>query len=325
MKKSISRKEFIKLTTMSTLALPVLGYTACSGKKEAPIENQTPVEAATTSITYSDQLGMQVFGVREMLEKDPQGIFKAIADIGIKNIELFDPATLKTYVPIIKDLGMTPLSTHFLPGYISGKWDTVKKIGMTPPTNYNFQNIVEDCVANGIKNLGIAIMMPEERQSMDDYKRFAELANKHGEISKQGGVQLYYHNHSFEFKPTEGLIPFDEMLKIFDRELVKIELDAFWATIANNDPVQWINKLGNQLLFIHLKDLKAGTPADYTVFEVDHAAFLEIGDGIIDFKKVLDAAKAAGVQYAFLDQDHTAMDKIESVRKSYAYLKGLGI
>jgi sugar phosphate isomerase/epimerase len=325
MKKPMTRKEFIQLSTMTTLALPVLGYTACSGKKETPVETPTAQEVTLPTVTYSDQLGMQVFGVREMLEKDPQGVFKAIAQIGIKNIELFDPATLKTYVPIIKDLGMTPLSTHFLPGYISGKWDTVKKFGMTPPANYNFQNIVEDCVASGVKNLGISIMMPEERQTLDDIKKFAELVNKHAEISQQAGVQLYYHNHSFEFKPTDGLIPFDEMLKIFDPQLVKIELDAFWVTIANNDPIQWINKIGNQLLYIHLKDLKAGTPTDYTVFEVDPGVFLEIGDGIIDFKKVLEAANTAGVQYAFLDQDHTAMDKIESVRKSYDYLKGLGI
>ncbi|KXK28948.1 MAG: sugar phosphate isomerase [Bacteroidetes bacterium OLB12] len=104
MKKQISRKEFIRLSTITTLALPVLGYTACSSKKEALTETQTAVEAAP-SIVYSDRLGMQVFGVRELLEKDPQGVFKAIAEIGIKNIELFDPATLKTYVPIIKRPG----------------------------------------------------------------------------------------------------------------------------------------------------------------------------------------------------------------------------
>jgi len=325
MNKHISRKEFIKLSAMTSLALPALGYTACSSKTEKQPDNNIVDSIKAPAIKYSDRLGMQVFGVREMLEKDALGVFKAIADIGIKNIELFDPVTLKTYVPIIKDLGMTPLSTHFLPGYISGKWDTVKKIGMTPPENYGFQNIVEDCVANAVSNLGISIMMPEERQSLDDFKRFAELANKHGEISKQAGVQLYYHNHSFEFKPTDGLIPFDEMLKIFDGDLVKIELDVFWATISNNDPIQWINKIGNQLLFIHLKDLKSGTPTDYSVFDVDHAAFMEVGDGIIDFKRILEAAKAAGVQYAFLDQDHTAMDKIESVKKSYGYLKSHGI
>ena len=132
MKKHLTRKEFIKLSAMTSIALPVLGQMSCSQSAKQSesrvIENVKPPE-----IIYSDRLGMQVFGVRALLEKDAYGVFKTIADIGIKNIELFDPSTLKTYVPIIKDLGMTPLSTHFLPGYISGKWDTVKKIGMAPP------------------------------------------------------------------------------------------------------------------------------------------------------------------------------------------------
>lgn len=74
-----------------------------------------------------------------------------------------------------------------------------------------------------------------------------------------------------------------------------------------------------------MKDLKAGTPLDYTVFEVEPSAFLEIGDGSIDFRKILEACKVAGVQYAFLDQDHTALDKMESVKKSVEYLKNLAL
>jgi sugar phosphate isomerase/epimerase len=322
MSKPISRKDFIKLAALSAMALPAWGYVNCTGK---PATNETASEDANSSFSYTDRLGMQVFGVRELLLKDPQRVLKQLADIGIRNIELFDPATLKTYVPIINDLGMKPLCTHFLPGYITGKWDTVKKIGMAPPENYRFENIVEDCATHGVKYLGIAIMMPEERQSLDDYKRFAELANQHGEISQKAGVQLYYHNHSFEFKPENGTLPFDEMLNTFDPQLVKIELDVFWATIAHHDPLTWINKLGDRLLFVHMKDLKKETPLDYSVFDVDQAAFLEIGDGIIDFKKILEAAKSAGVQYAFLDQDHTQLDKFESVKKSYAHLKSLGV
>ena len=322
MKKSITRKEFIKLSAMTAVALPMLGYTGCNGK---PSERKIRDADIMQEFKYSDGIGIQLFGLREMLIKDPQRVLIALAEIGIKNIELFDPVTLNTYVPIIKDLGMKPLSTHFLPGYISGKWDTANEIGMSPPENYHFENIIDDCAANGIKYLGIAIMMPEERQSLDDYLRFADLANQHGEISKKAGVQLYYHNHSFEFKPTDGVIPFDEMLNVFDRNLVKIELDVFWAVIAKSDPLSYINKLGDQLIFLHMKDLKAGTPVDYTVFDVDPAVFLEIGDGIIDFKKVLETSKEAGVRYAFLDQDHTTMDKIESVKKSYEYLKRLGV
>ena len=307
---------------MGAMAVPILGYLGCKDKQ---VESKIQEAADLPTFKYADRMGIQVFGLRELLVENPQKVFTELAAMGIKNIELFDPATLNTYVPMIKDLGMTALSTHFLPGYISGKWDTVKQIGMTPPENYNFENIVEDCATNGVNYLGIAIMMPEERQSMDDYKRFAELTNQHAEISKKAGVQLYYHNHSFEFEPTEGAIPFDEMLKVFDPDLVKIELDVFWATIAHNDPLSWIKKLGDQLLFLHMKDLKANTPLDYSVFDVDNAAFLEIGDGTIDFEKVMKACKEAGVQYAFLDQDHTAMDKMESVKKSLAYIKQLGV
>lgn len=315
MKKSLTRQDFIKLSAFGAMALPLLGLrcTKPSDSKSSDTEG--------SSFKYSDRLGIQVFGLRELLTEDPQKVFKSLAEIGIKNIELFDPATLNTYVPIIRDLGMTPLSTHFLPGYISGKWETVKNIGMTPPAQYTFENIVDDCAKNEVFNLGIAIMMPEERQTMDDYKRFADLVNQHAELSKKTGVQLYYHNHSFEFQPTAGALPFDEMLQIFDPNLVKIELDVFWTVIARNNPLEWITKLNDRLLFIHLKDLRANTPLDYSVIDVDPAAFLEIGSGSIDYKNILEAAKTAGVQYAFLDQDHTALDRMESVRVSYEYLK----
>jgi sugar phosphate isomerase/epimerase len=280
---------------------------------------------SASGISYIDQLGIQVFGVRELLDKDPQGVFKSLADIGIKNIEFFDPTKLRTLAPMVKDVGMNPLACHFGAGYITGKWDTMKKFGAVPPTDYHFENIVEDCASQGVKFLGISMLMPEERESMDDYRKFADLANKHGEISAKSGVQLYYHNHSFEFKPEQDTTPFDEMLKIFDPKLVKVELDIFWTKITGNDPLAWIKKLNGQLLFIHLKDLKKDTPVDYTVFQVDHKAFLEIGSGIIDWKSVFEAAKTAGAQYALLDQDHTAMDKIESVKKSYEYIKQLGM
>ncbi len=324
--RNISRNEFIRRAAMASMAIPFVGAAGCGAKgvKSETTVAESPAET-TPGISYIDQLGMQVFGVRELLAKDPQGVLKSLAGIGIKNIELFDPTSLKAMVPMIKDLGMNPLATHFLAGFMTGKWDTIKKFGGAPPADFHFENIVDDCASLGIKFMGISMMMPEERQSMDDYKKFADLANKHGEISAKSGVQLYYHNHSFEFKPDQGTTPFEEMLNRFDPKLVKVELDIFWTLIANNDPVTWIKKLNNQLLFIHLKDLKKDTPVDYTVFEVDHKAFLEIGSGIIDWKSIFEAAKGAGVQYALLDQDYTEMDKIESVKKSYDYLKQLGM
>jgi len=220
---------------------------------------------------------------------------------------------------------MTALCCHFLPGYIRGKWESAKNMGMTPPENYTLDHILEDCNQAGIKYLGIAIMMPEERETLDDYRLFAEQLNQAGEKSKSAGIQLYYHNHSFEFQPDGDAIPMQEMLTIFDPELVKIELDVFWVTIAGNHPLEWMNKLGDQLLFLHLKDLKKATPIDFTVFEVAPEAFTEFGTGIIDFDSILIKARSMGIQYAFIDQDHTQLDKLESIRMNFGFIKNLQI
>ena len=319
--KNISRKDFIKLSLASTLSIPLIGFNSCKSGGDKPAHDVP--EAASPK--YVDDLGLQVFAVRQMLEENADDIFKVVAEIGIKNIELFDPATIAKYGPIIKNYGMRPLCCHCLPGYISGKWETARNNGMAPPENYSFDHILDDRNQGGIKYLGIAIMMPEERETLDDYKRFAEQLNQAGEKSKSLGIQLYYHNHSFEFQPHGDAIPMQEMLTIFDPELVKMELDVFWVTIAGNDPLEWMNKLGNQLLFLHLKDLKKATPIDFTVFEVAPEAFTEFGTGTIDFNSILTKARSMGIQYAFIDQDHTQLDKLESIRRNYQFIKDLQI
>jgi len=319
--KNISRKDFIKLSLVSSFSIPFIGFNSCKSGGDKPV-NDVP---AAKSPKYIDDLGLQVFAVRRMLEENADAVFKVVAEIGIKNIELFDPATLAEYGPIIKKYGMTALCCHCLPGYISGKWESAQNMGMTPPENYSFDHILEDCNQAGIKYLGIAIMMPEERETLDDYRLFAEQLNQAGEKSKSAGIQLYYHNHSFEFQPDGDAIPMQEMLTIFDPELVKIELDVFWVTIAGNQPLEWMNKLGDQLLFLHLKDLKKATPIDFTVFEVAPEAFTEFGTGIIDFDSILIKARSMGIQYAFIDQDHTQLDKLESIRMNYGFIKNLQI
>ncbi len=319
--KNISRKDFIRLSLLSSLSIPLIGLNSCkSGGDNLAMDGQV-----ADAPRFIDDLGLQVFAVRNQLEENADAVFKELSEIGIKNIELFDPATLSEYQPIINNYGMNALCCHCMPGYISGKWEQARNMGFTPPENYTFDHILEDCNNNGINYLGVAIMMPEERETIDDYKRFADQMNEAGKISNEAGVQLYYHNHSFEFQPHGEAIPMQEMLTIFDKELVKIELDAFWVTIAGIDPLDWMAKLGNQLLFIHLKDLKESTPLDYTVFEVEQEAFVELGEGIVDFESVLTKARSMGIKYAFIDQDHSQLDIMESIRRNYKYIRNLGL
>lgn len=320
--RNLSRKEFISLSAISSLTIPFLASRAM-GNSLKSIENS---DSHSVVGSYSDTLGFQVFTLRDMLVDNAPGLFKSLAGAGIKTIEFFDPATLNNYVPIVNDLGMKSLATHFLPGYITNNWDYAKKHNFTPPPNYTLDNVIEDCHKNGIKYLGIAIMFPEDREKLDDYKRFAEKSNIAGEKCKAAGIQLYYHNHSFEFEPKEGSLPYVEMLKIFDPQLVKIELDVFWVTVGGQNPIYWLQKVSDRLLFLHMKDLKRGSHLGHFDTNIPRDSFVELGTGMVDYKNILAECRRLQVEYAFIDQDFTQLnDKISSVKMNCDYIKSLGI
>jgi sugar phosphate isomerase/epimerase len=320
--KKISRNEFIAISATSPFAALLTRISSFAGTGSTAMLGA----AGLAKRRYIDDIGFQVFTLRSLLTNNARTLFQGLSKVGIKNIEFFDPATLNEYVPIVKDCGMMPLCTHFMPGYISGKWEYARKMGMPPPDNYQYENIIEDCNKNGVKYMGIAIILPEERETLDDYKRFAEMANKRAEQSKSAGIQLYYHSHAFEFEPTGGTTPYEEMLKIFDPELVRLEMDVFWLTVANLDPVSWMQRVGKRLLFLHLEDLRKGAETGQFTFNVPPADFVELGTGMVDFRRILPEARKLGIRYIFIDQDHTQMsDKIESVRKNCEYIRSLGI
>lgn len=324
MTKSINRKEFIRLSTAAALSIPMWSLVSCKSN-DGQTQADHAKEEDMADPPYASHPGLQLYTVRELFAKDPDGTLQQLANMGIKQLEFYDATALKTYVPKVKDLGMEVISTHFLPGLITGNWGPAEG-GMTPPENYSFDQMIEDCASNGVKYAGIAFLFPWDRTSLDDYKHIAEMANKAGEKSKASGVQLYYHNHSFEFKPTDGTTPFVEMMKIMDPNLVKLELDLFWATISGNDPAAMITKYSDRVIMMHLKDLKAGTPLDTDTMNVDPGAFQAMGDGIIDFKQVLTAAHAAHVPYGFIEQDQSPERPVmESIQRSLTYLKALGM
>jgi len=317
----LTRKEFIDLTLLGAIGVPFI-RSAAWGNGQPGI-----ISAGEASVkTYADGIGFQVFAFRDALVKDAGNLFKSFAGAGIKSIEFFNPAKLSEYVPIVKDNGMNPLCTHFMPGYVTGNWTIARKMNMAPPDNYYFENVIADCVRNGIKYMGNAILLDEDRPTLDDYKRFAEKFNKCGEQCKKAGIQLYYHNHSFEFQPMQGTTPYEEMVKIFDKNLVKLEIDVFWLTVAGLNPVSWIQKLSDRLLFLHMKDLKKGSKTQVYTFDIPEDSYVELGTGMLDYKTILTEARKAGIQYAIIDQDSTQMtDKIASVRQNVEYIKALGI
>ena len=280
-----------------------------------------------TGSDYSKRIGLQLYTVRNGLEKDFEGTIKKVAESGYREIELFMPNMLDEHVPVIRDFGMTVVSTHFMPGYISDKWGPNDQRKAMIPENFGLDDIIEACTRNGLNYAGVPVLFEDERENADDYRRFADLLNIAGEKFKQAGLRLFYHNHSFEFAPMEGIIPMQILADRLDADLVCIELDVFWTAVAGHDPIAWIEKLSGKVDLLHLKDIAASTPVDLQTFGLSERMpdiFLPVGKGILAFPAMLDSAHKSGVMHCFVEQDVTTGDIFEDIAFSANYLKKTG-
>src|SRR5215472_14816785 len=151
---------------------------------------------------YHKPIGLQLYTVRDQLEKDVAGTIQQVSKIGYKDVEIYSlygksPAE---FVKILKDNGITASSGHYLLPDVKTKWD----------------QRVEDAQALGLKYMVNAILEPEDRKSFDDYKRLVDVFNKAGEKTRAAGIQFCYHNHNFEFKKYGNTTAYEYLLNTLD-------------------------------------------------------------------------------------------------------------
>jgi len=255
------------------------------------------------------KIGLQLYTLRDDIAKDLEGTLKKVAAIGYKEVELFGyndgkffGKTAKEFKALLKGLGLTPVSGHYGAG--------VERKDVKGTLSNDWRRAMEDAAELGQKYANCAYLTPNERKSIDDYKRYADLFNKSGEIAKEFGIQFGYHNHDFEFQKLDGEIPYDIITGKTDPKLVKLELDLYWAVRAGLDPVELFKKHPGRFPLWHVKDMEKGPDK----------AFAEVGTGSIDFKKIFDARKIAGMTHFFVEQDVCKIPPTEAIAISYKNL-----
>ena len=273
-----------------------------------------------------DQWGVQLYTLRSVLPAKPAETLKAVAAIGYKEVEMLR-AGLETLTPLAKDAGLAVPAMHIEAPVVTGDWTAWKAVpgasSFLPADGYGIDAAIADAKKHGIRFLSVAYLMPQERASLDSYRRFIDAMNRAGEKCRAAGLELCHHNHAFEFVPVEGKVPMDLLASGCDPKTVGFELDVFWVAMAGRDPAQAIRDLGPRVRLLHLKDKAKGAASEVQEQGVKPAAFAEVGSGVLDFRAVLAAAREVGVAHAFVEQDHTPGDPLESLKKSYAYLASL--
>lgn len=252
----------------------------------------------------SSKIGLQLYTLRTDLAKDLEGTLKKVAAIGYKEVELFGyndgkffGKTPKEFKAILDGLGLNPVSGHYGAG--------VQMKDQKGTLSNDWQRAVDDAAAIGQKYVNCAYLTDGERKSIEDYKKYVDLFNKSGEVAKKAGLQFGYHNHDFEFKKMDGQLPYD-LIASTDPDLVKLELDLYWIVKAGLDPVELFKKYPGRFPLWHVKDM-----------DKTDQSFAEVGTGSIDFKKIFDARKIAGLQHFFVEQDVAKRPALEAIDISF--------
>ena len=257
------------------------------------------------------QIGTQLYTVRNLMAKDPIGTLEKISKIGYKTVEgatytgseLFYGMPPEQFKMVLSDNGLEMISGHYLLG---------AAMPNTKGTMVNdWQKAVDDAAAIGLKYMVCAHLSNTERGTLDGYQQTAEKLSAAGAISQKAGIQLCYHNHDFEFVAQDGKLPYDVLLQGTDPDLVKMEMDIYWVYKAKQDPIALFKKYPGRFPLWHVKDMD-NTPKQM---------FTEVGNGVIPFKSIFAQAKVAGLDYFFNEQDVCPGDPLDSMAKSYKYIK----
>jgi sugar phosphate isomerase/epimerase len=255
---------------------------------------------------------LELFTVRDLIQKDYEGTLAKVAEIGYKEVEPasgYAGLSPKDFRAMLDRYGLSMPSTH------SGAHE-----------GPDLETQLEGFQIMGLKYIEISSGSrgTAPARSEDAVKRQADQLNKHGEIARKFGMKILAHNHTQEFTFVDGsttVRPYDILLSHTDPELVAMQLDIGWASVARQDIVGMFHKNPGRYELWHVKDakgLKNGPPADLRTTQL-----VPVGTGEVDYKTIFQSAALAGMKHFCVEQDNAAEgggDALAAARTSYRNL-----
>jgi sugar phosphate isomerase/epimerase len=260
---------------------------------------------------YLNTIGLQLYTLRNQMASAPVATLKHVKDAGYHQVELMEVMDADVLVPLAKELGLQVTSAFM-------SWAT---LGMASPKDTpSIKMVIDKAAKHGLKYLVFGYVGKGHRETADHYKGIADRSNLAGELCKGAGIQLCYHHHSFEFeKLPSGEAGFDVLVDRFDLELMKFEIDVFWAALGGRDPIKTLEQLEGRVAQVHLKDVLPGTAVIYDEGKVPKDAFKEVGSGALEMSKIIEVSRRIGVAQCHVEQDQSP-DPLASVSQSIKHL-----
>lgn len=278
---SPGRRQFLQHSSAGLAALALLG-------------NPLQALAAEQTSKAAKKAGLQLYTLRDMMEKSVADTLKLVAGVGFGDVEFagYFGHSAKDIRKLLDANGLAAPSVHV-------PLEVLRS---------NLSQVIADAKVIGHHYIVLPWLSQEQRgDSVDNYKKLATELNGFAKPIKDAGLQLAYHNHDFELLPVKGGVPYDVLLSETDKDLVKMELDLFWSVKAGVDPLKLFAANPGRFPLVHVKDM------------AKDGAMVDVGTGTIDFKAIFAKAELAGIRHQFVEHDNSA-NRITTIRQGYQAL-----
>jgi len=262
------------------------------------------MSCSTSRESLSSMLSVQLYTIRDAIEKDAFDALKKLAEIGFKSVETaFWPAhiSLKQVATMLQDFGFTVSSAH-----------------IEIPAGDRKKAFLETAEAFRCKKM-IWHGWPEDPRysTPEGTRELAGIYNEAAAFAKDNGLSFGLHNHWWEFRnDVGGKRPFEILLEELDEEIF-FELDTYWIKVAGLDPAEVIRKFGRRAEFLHIKD---GPARWHESLELDNPdPMTSVGKGAQDMPSILKAAAENNCRLV-VEMDKTEGDVFEKLKESFDYL-----
>jgi sugar phosphate isomerase/epimerase len=253
-------------------------------------------------------IGLQLYSVRNLLPKDFDGTLHALSAAGYKEVEAagYYDKTAADFRHAMDQAGLRCISGHYILSLLKSQLDTLIDYAHTLGLEYMVCSS-----AGGVHR------DPEAKgeQSIDDWRYVASEYNRIGEKVKAAGMTLGVHNHIPEFANHDGVIVYDELLRLTDPKLVVFEMDCGWVTAAGRNPVDYLSKTPERFPLLHVKDMVREADGKY------HSVVM--GTGLIDYHPILRAA--TGLKHYFVEQEEFVGDVMTELRADAEYMRKFNV
>jgi sugar phosphate isomerase/epimerase len=255
--------------------------------------------ARTEFLIPRQNIGIQLYTVRDLADADLPGLLALLAEIGYSEVEPFSfhGRTAEEFRALLDANGLRAIGSHVG----TNRWRT------------ELETVLDEAETMGQEYVGVSfVTLPGDPNiNITAYRRFAHEFNTWGEAAADRGLTFYFHNHGWDFTVDRGRVLYDVLLEETDDDLVFFELDLYWIIQGGYDPLNYLTNYDQRRWpLFHAKDRTAS------------GEFADLGTGTIDFAKIFSALDNKNYHHYLVERD-TLAHSAQTAEIGYEYLRTL--